>query len=226
MQPDILWHLVLGVFFFPVGRFWILQKLGQVGLIDASYTTRSLTCLGFQWWYIQRKSPPSNHHTLGIHVCVCVLNSTMALCFPPKKKPNISPSKKKRIDGWKDDAFSELKKLVVPFFWGGGVPLRSLGEKPPMGKLPPVGFFNSTARKPSPGVGFSIQHDVDESIEPGQWFYPTLCGCTSVWVFNHRKGKPVNRKVPGSPQIEGLNSNQNKGEFVLYRWASAKTSDP
>ena len=93
MQPDILWHLVLGVFFFPVGRFWILQKLGQVGLIDASLIHRSLTSLAFSDRYIQRKSPPS--HTITPLGSMCVLNSTMATFVPPTKKTKISPLQQK-----------------------------------------------------------------------------------------------------------------------------------
>ena len=107
-----------------------------------------------------------------------------------------------------------LKKLGPLFFWGAEYPLGHL-VKNLRWKTSSCGFFQLNRSETLAGLGFSIQHDLDESIEPGQWFYPTLCGCTSVF-FNHRKGKQK-----GSPQIEGRNL-QSKQGLICVVYMSAR----
>ena len=55
--------------FFPVGRFWILQKLGQIGLIDASFLHGSLTCWLSVMIYSTKITPIQASHPWDPGVC-------------------------------------------------------------------------------------------------------------------------------------------------------------
>lgn len=115
--------------FFPVGRFWILQKLGQVGLIDASYTTSIFDQFGLSVIDIFNENHPHHIPSHPWDPCVCWIPPWLPL-FPPQKKLRSPPSNKNN-DGW-EMTHSQIEKARSSFFWGGRVPLRSLGEKPPM----------------------------------------------------------------------------------------------